>query len=109
MDIKALWKNPNYKSPEPYATKVFFYSQTNALANVAHDKKWTWSEVRPNVIVGFVPTTNERGRTFDDAFVSLIKKCTLESADERPSLAKIHEILGGPAVCGCNSLESKSL
>jgi hypothetical protein len=28
------------------------------LANLAKSKKWTWTEVRPDVIVGFVPNTN---------------------------------------------------
>ena len=58
MDIKAPLKESQPRIPEPYATKVFYYSQTDALAHIAQGKKWTWSEVRPDVIVGFVPTTN---------------------------------------------------
>ena len=43
--------------PEPYANKIFYYHQTDALEALAKDKKWKWTEIRPDVIVGFVPTT----------------------------------------------------
>lgn len=33
------------KIPEPYASQMFYYSQTDFLANLAKGKSWTWCEV----------------------------------------------------------------
>lgn len=44
--------------PEPYASKLFYYSQYDVLAKLSQGKKWTFSEVRPDGIIGFTPTKN---------------------------------------------------
>ncbi|KAF6837956.1 sirq protein [Colletotrichum musicola] len=44
--------------PEPYASKMFYYHQTDMLSEMAKGKSWTWSEVIPDSIVGFVPNNN---------------------------------------------------
>ncbi len=44
--------------PKPYYDNVFYYTQYDLLASVSKDRKWTFSEIRPDVIVGFVPGTN---------------------------------------------------
>jgi hypothetical protein len=31
--------------PEPYASEMFYYNQTDFLANLAKGKSWTWCEV----------------------------------------------------------------
>ncbi|KAF2430459.1 hypothetical protein EJ08DRAFT_633988 [Tothia fuscella] len=46
------------KIPEPYASEMFYYNQTDFLANAAKGKPWTWCEVIPDMIVGFVPNNN---------------------------------------------------
>lgn len=33
------------KIPEPYASQMFYYSQTDFLAKLAKGKSWTWCEV----------------------------------------------------------------
>ncbi|KAI0121199.1 hypothetical protein BJ170DRAFT_149431 [Xylariales sp. AK1849] len=44
--------------PEPYASRLFYYSQTDMLSRMSDGKSWTWCEVIPDVIIGFVPNNN---------------------------------------------------
>lgn len=44
--------------PEPYASQNFYYNQTDWLQAQSKGKKWTWCELRPDVVVGFVPNNN---------------------------------------------------
>ncbi|KAI4594485.1 hypothetical protein KJ359_008274 [Pestalotiopsis sp. 9143b] len=44
--------------PEPYASQMFYYNQTDMLASMSKGKSWTWCEMMPDVIIGFVPNNN---------------------------------------------------
>ncbi|ROT36333.1 hypothetical protein SODALDRAFT_325683 [Sodiomyces alkalinus F11] len=44
--------------PEPYASQMFYYDQTDMLTEMAKGKAWTWCEVIPDNIIGFVPNNN---------------------------------------------------
>lgn len=44
--------------PEPWQSQNFYYNQTDYMERQAKGKQWTWCEVRPDVIVGFVPQNN---------------------------------------------------
>ncbi|KAI4594920.1 hypothetical protein KJ359_007443 [Pestalotiopsis sp. 9143b] len=44
--------------PEPYASNIFYYSQYDRLAVLSEGKSWTFSEIRPDGIIGFTPVTN---------------------------------------------------
>ncbi|KAF2404500.1 hypothetical protein EJ06DRAFT_469557 [Trichodelitschia bisporula] len=44
--------------PEPHASQMFYYDQLRELKNLSEGKKWTWCEVVPDMIVGFVPNNN---------------------------------------------------
>lgn len=44
--------------PKPYADRIFYYSQYDLLTKLSRDKAWTFTEVRPDGIVGFTPTSN---------------------------------------------------
>jgi hypothetical protein len=44
--------------PEPYASQMFYYGQCDELAALSEGKSWTWCDVIPDVIVGFVPNNN---------------------------------------------------
>lgn len=44
--------------PEPYASQMFYYNQTDILASMSKGKSWTWCEMMPDVIIGFVPNNN---------------------------------------------------
>ncbi|KAK5118000.1 hypothetical protein LTR62_004044 [Meristemomyces frigidus] len=44
--------------PEPYQSQNFYYNQTDWLTSQSKGKEWTWCEVRPDVVVGFVPNNN---------------------------------------------------
>lgn len=56
------WNPPNKESaprvPEPYASKIFYYGQYDALQKLSHGKNWSFVEIRPDAIVGFVPQNN---------------------------------------------------
>ena len=44
--------------PEPYASQMFYYDQTDMLSQMSKGKAWTWCEVIPDNIIGFVPNNN---------------------------------------------------
>ncbi|KAK1716603.1 hypothetical protein BDP67DRAFT_488040 [Colletotrichum lupini] len=44
--------------PRPWADEVFYYTQHDLLRDLSRGKNWTFSEIRPDVIVGFAPTSN---------------------------------------------------
>ncbi|KAH6885977.1 hypothetical protein B0T10DRAFT_608393 [Thelonectria olida] len=44
--------------PEPYSSQMFYYNQCDELAALSKGKSWTWCDVIPDVIVGFVPNNN---------------------------------------------------
>ncbi|TKW57239.1 3-oxo-Delta-4,5-steroid 5-beta-reductase [Colletotrichum tanaceti] len=44
--------------PEPWASTVFYYTQYDLLQKLSQGKSWTFSEIRPDGIVGFAPTAN---------------------------------------------------
>ncbi|KAK5674471.1 hypothetical protein LTS10_012859 [Elasticomyces elasticus] len=44
--------------PEPWQSQNFYYNQTDWLESQSKGKQWTWCEVRPDVVVGFVPNNN---------------------------------------------------
>ncbi|RAL15863.1 uncharacterized protein BO97DRAFT_421113 [Aspergillus homomorphus CBS 101889] len=45
--------------PEPWSSKIFYYNQYDLLMELSQrQKKWTFSEFRPDGIVGFAPGSN---------------------------------------------------
>ncbi|PGH26444.1 hypothetical protein AJ80_01942 [Polytolypa hystricis UAMH7299] len=44
--------------PEPYASEMFYFSQIDKLKELSKGKSWTWSEIIPDIIIGFVPNNN---------------------------------------------------
>ncbi|GAB7344752.1 hypothetical protein MBLNU457_3222t1 [Dothideomycetes sp. NU457] len=44
--------------PEPHAQNVFYYSQYDIMTNASAGKPWSFCEIRPDAIVGFVPQNN---------------------------------------------------
>lgn len=44
--------------PEPHASELFYYWQVDKLKSLSRGKKWTYCEVRPDMVVGFVPNNN---------------------------------------------------
>lgn len=58
IDFKVPSKETDPRIPEPYASKIFYYPQTDLVAAASKDKSWGWAEIRPDVIVGFVPNGN---------------------------------------------------
>jgi hypothetical protein len=44
--------------PEPFASQMFYYGQCDELAELSKGKSWTWCDVIPDVVVGFVPNNN---------------------------------------------------
>ena len=43
---------------EPYRSKIFYYTQYDRLAELSASKPWTFTEIRPDGIVGFAPGSN---------------------------------------------------
>ncbi|KAK4941420.1 hypothetical protein LTR10_018689 [Elasticomyces elasticus] len=44
--------------PEPYASQMFYYNQLDILKSMSKGKSWTFCDIIPDVVVGFVPNNN---------------------------------------------------
>lgn len=44
--------------PEPWQSQNFYYNMCDWLEQESKSKSWTWCEIRPDMIVGFVPNNN---------------------------------------------------
>lgn len=58
MGIYPPLKEDCPRIPEPWASKIFYYTQYDLLEELSAGKSWTYTEVRPDGIVGFTPTSN---------------------------------------------------
>ncbi|KAF7586306.1 hypothetical protein BBP40_009088 [Aspergillus hancockii] len=54
--------------PEPWRSNIFYYDQYDLLMELSKGSKWTFSEIRPDGIVGFVPGTNAMNMAHGIAF-----------------------------------------
>lgn len=41
--------------PQPYQDQVFYYAQSDALMRLSAGRRWRFSEIRPDLVVGFTP------------------------------------------------------
>ncbi|KAM5387026.1 hypothetical protein ACJZ2D_000319 [Fusarium nematophilum] len=56
--LKAPLHEDLPRIPEPWASKVFYYPQVDLLKKLSQGKSWTFTEIRPDGIVGFTPVKN---------------------------------------------------
>ncbi|KAF5502419.1 Short chain dehydrogenase sirR [Colletotrichum aenigma] len=54
----APWKETLPRMLEPYASKIFYYTQHDVVARHAAASSWEWLEIRPSFLPGFVPQFN---------------------------------------------------
>ncbi|KAE8380460.1 hypothetical protein BDV26DRAFT_302894 [Aspergillus bertholletiae] len=54
--------------PEPWRSNVFYYDQYDLLMELSEDSSWTFSEIRPDGIVGFAPGWNAMNMAYGIAF-----------------------------------------
>ena len=75
-------KESSPRIPDPYAQNVFYYSQYDILTRASEGKSWTFCEIRPDAIVGFVPQNNAMNIAQALAlFLSLWKEVELQGGD----------------------------
>ncbi|KAI9652579.1 MAG: hypothetical protein M1831_006682 [Alyxoria varia] len=58
LEIKPPLKETKPRAPSPYKEKIFYYNQIDALKEMSAKRSWSFTEVRPDVIVGFTPGSN---------------------------------------------------
>ncbi|KAK1985273.1 hypothetical protein LZ30DRAFT_810358 [Colletotrichum cereale] len=58
IEILPPLKEDLPRIPAPWADGIFYYAQYDALEELSRGKPWTFSEIRPDAIVGFAPTAN---------------------------------------------------
>ncbi|KAK8222138.1 hypothetical protein M8818_000309 [Zalaria obscura] len=51
-------KESTPRIPAPYAQNIFYYPQRDIMERASAGKPWTFCEIRPDAIVGFVPQNN---------------------------------------------------
>ena len=68
--------------PKPWYDNVFYYTQYDLLQGLSKGKKWTFSEIRPDGIVGFVPGSNAMNMAQGIAiYLSLYRSIKGENAE----------------------------
>ncbi|KAI7153927.1 hypothetical protein KC349_g8017 [Hortaea werneckii] len=58
LEVKAPLSEDMPRIPEPYYSKIFYYNQIDLMNELSRGKQWTWTEIRPDGVVGFVPGSN---------------------------------------------------
>lgn len=58
LTLHTPLKEETPRIPQPYADNIFYYSQVDILRELSSKAAWTFTEVRPDVIIGFVPGDN---------------------------------------------------
>ncbi|EOA86666.1 uncharacterized protein SETTUDRAFT_153465 [Exserohilum turcica Et28A] len=67
--------------PSPFAEMLFYHAQIDFITEYAKDKKWSFIETRPDIILGFVPNQNYYSlSTTIGLYVSLWKEIHGEGA-----------------------------
>ncbi|GJP92948.1 short chain dehydrogenase sirQ like protein [Aspergillus niger] len=46
------------RMPEPFASQIFYYHQVDQLSWISQGKSWSFCELMPDLVVGFVPNNN---------------------------------------------------
>ncbi|KAL6864635.1 hypothetical protein J3F83DRAFT_147094 [Trichoderma novae-zelandiae] len=52
---KVPAKETDPRIPQPYEDQVFYYAQYDALQRLSAGKTWRFAEIRPDLVIGFVP------------------------------------------------------
>lgn len=58
VKIEPPLKETCPRIPQPWASMIFYYTQYDLLTELSRGKRWTFSEIRPDGIVGFAPVSN---------------------------------------------------
>lgn len=58
IDYQPPLKESASRIPEPWASNVFYYAQNDTMKQLSEGKRWTFCEIRPDAIIGFVPQNN---------------------------------------------------
>ncbi|KAI9721321.1 MAG: hypothetical protein M1828_005181 [Chrysothrix sp. TS-e1954] len=58
LSIAPPLKESAPRIPKPYYDNIFYYGQHDILKDMSSTRSWTFSEVIPDVIIGFTPGTN---------------------------------------------------
>lgn len=59
VKITPPLKEDMARIPQPWYDKIFYYTQYDLLESLSRGKAWTFSEIRPDGIVGFVPNLRQ--------------------------------------------------
>lgn len=60
IDLTPPFHESQPRVPSPWGDEIFYYSQVDILKRLSAEagNSWTFTEVRPDTIIGFVPGTN---------------------------------------------------
>lgn len=76
--------------PEPWRSNIFYYDQYDLLAELSRGQKWTFTEIRPDGIVGFVPGTNSMNQAYGIAFYLTLYRAVYGAGARVPFPGKPH-------------------
>ncbi|OQE24005.1 hypothetical protein PENFLA_c010G10856 [Penicillium flavigenum] len=56
IEINPPLRENNPRIPSPWGDEIFYYAQVEVIKEANKGKSWKWCEVRPDQIIGHVPT-----------------------------------------------------
>ncbi|KAJ5271023.1 hypothetical protein N7505_006781 [Penicillium chrysogenum] len=56
IEINPPLREDNPRIPSPWGDEIFYYAQVDIIKEANKGKTWKWCEVRPDQIIGHVPT-----------------------------------------------------
>ncbi|KAL4863148.1 hypothetical protein BDV12DRAFT_177842 [Aspergillus spectabilis] len=68
VDIRPPLHEKMPRIPSPWRENIFYYDQYDLLQNLSQGQRWSFSEIRPDGIVGFAPGSNAMNMGFGIAF-----------------------------------------
>ncbi|KAH7078179.1 hypothetical protein BKA63DRAFT_410154 [Paraphoma chrysanthemicola] len=80
--IPVPYKESHPRLKHPHHDLLFYYPQLDWVSEYARNKKWSWCETRPDIIIGFVPNQNFASlATVLGIYLSLWREVHGEGAD----------------------------
>lgn len=87
LNLKPPFYENSPRIPDPFRSKISYYTQYGRLTELSANKPWTYIEIRPDGVVGSAPSSNAMNMSQGTAiYLSLIGACTARRQSPLPGL-----------------------
>ncbi|PLB54866.1 hypothetical protein P170DRAFT_460875 [Aspergillus steynii IBT 23096] len=90
INIQPPLRESMPRIPEPWSKNIFYYDQYDILQERSKGQMWTFSEIRPDGIIGFVPGTNAMNLAYGIAYYLTLYREVHGKGAKVPFPGKLH-------------------